>query len=98
MIDTKEKMKHCLKIEKEIYYPWGGVCLPFGIREKDILYRYVFYLRHVELYHNTRKKLRKLFWGIFLKRIEMKYALHIGVNVCDEGLSIAHVGPIHCRI
>ena len=46
MIDTKEKMKHCLKIEKEIYYPWGGgVCLPFGIREKDILYRYVFYLR-----------------------------------------------------
>lgn len=24
MIDTKEKMKHCLKIEKEIYYPWGG--------------------------------------------------------------------------
>lgn len=24
MIDTKEKMKHCLKIEKEIYYPWGA--------------------------------------------------------------------------
>ena len=81
MIDTKEKMKHCLKIEKEIYYPWGGVCLPFGIREKDILYRYVFYLRHVELYHNTGKKLRKLFWGIFFKRIEMKYALHIGHHI-----------------
>ena len=63
---------------------------------------HVFYLRHVELYHNTGKKLRKLFWGIFLKRIEMKYALHIGINVCDEGLSIAHVGPIvinsDCRI
>ena len=102
MIDTKEKMKHCLKIEKDIYYPGGGICLPFGIREKDILYRYVFYLRHVELYHNTGKKLRKLFWGIFLKRIEMKYALHIGINVCDKGLSIAHVGPIvinsDCRI
>lgn len=37
-----------------------------------------------------------------MKRIEMKYALHIGINVCDEGLSIAHVGPIvinsDCRI
>lgn len=87
---------------KKIFIIRGGICIPFGIREKDILYRYVFYLRHVELYHNTGKKLRKLFWGIFLKRIEMKYALHIGINVCDEGLSIAHVGPIvinsDCRI
>lgn len=24
MIDTKEKMKHCLKIEKDIYYPGGA--------------------------------------------------------------------------
>ena len=24
MIDSKEKMKHCLKIEKENYYPGGG--------------------------------------------------------------------------
>ena len=24
MIDSKEKMKHCLKIEKEKYYPGGG--------------------------------------------------------------------------
>ena len=24
MIDTKEKMKHCLKIEKDIFYPGGG--------------------------------------------------------------------------
>ena len=22
------------------------------------------------------------------------YAIHIGINVCDEGLSIAHVGPV----
>lgn len=22
------------------------------------------------------------------------YSIHIGMNVCDEGLSIAHVGPI----
>ena len=24
MIDTKEKLKHCLKVEKAIYFPEGG--------------------------------------------------------------------------
>ena len=28
MIDSKEKMKHCLKIEKENYYPGGGGKVP----------------------------------------------------------------------
>ena len=84
------------KNRKRKLLSWGGgeKCLPFEIREKDILYRYVFYLRHVELYHNTGKKILKTIFWILLKRLEMKYALHIGINVCDEGLSIAHVGPI----
>lgn len=34
--------------------------------------------------------------------MEMKYAIHIGINTCDAGLNIAHVGPIviheRCRI
>lgn len=93
MIDSKEKLKHFLKTEREIYYDGGGY-LPFGIREKDILYGYVFCLRHVEFYHNTGRKIRKRIYWFFLKKMEMKYALHIGINVCDEGLSIAHVGPI----
>lgn len=33
-------------------------------------------------------------YKLFLRRLEMKYAIHIGMNVCDEGLSIAHVGPL----
>lgn len=24
MIDTKEKLKHCLNVEKKIYFPEGG--------------------------------------------------------------------------
>ena len=94
MIDSKEKLVHCLKIEKELYFPGGGDRLPFGVREKDILYGYIFYLRHTEYYYNTGKKIREIISRFFLQRMEMKYAIHIGVNVCDEGLSIAHVGPI----
>lgn len=94
MIDSKEKLSKCLKIEKELYFPEGGYRLPFGFREKDILYGYIFYLRHTEYYHNTGKKIRESVSRFFLQRMEMKYAIHIGVNVCDEGLSIAHVGPI----
>lgn len=94
MIDSKEKLSKCLKIEKGLYFPGGGYRLPFGFREKDILYGYIFYLRHTEYYHNTGKKIRESVCRFFLQRMEMKYAIHIDVNVCDEGLSIAHVGPI----
>lgn len=52
MIDTKEKLKHCLKVEKAIYFPEGGVRLPFGIREKDVLYGYIYNLRKAEYHFN----------------------------------------------
>lgn len=94
MIDTKEKLRHCMSVEKKIYFPGGGVSFPFGIREKDVLYRYVFNLRHTEYHFNTGHKLLYWFFKIRLHRMSNLYGLHIGVNVCDEGLSIAHVGPI----
>lgn len=94
MIDSKEKLKSCLSIEKKIYYPDGGVRLPFGIREKDILYSYIFFLRKAEYHLNAGHKFRFAFCKVRLLRMSNRYAIHIGVNVCDEGLSIAHVGPI----
>lgn len=37
-----------------------------------------------------------------LRRMQNKYALHIPINTCGPGLSIAHVGPIiinvNCKI
>lgn len=85
-----------------MYIFLGGHRLPFGVREKDILYGYIYYLRHTEYYHNTGGKIRELIYYFFLKRMEMKYSIHIGINTCDEGLNIAHVGPIviheRCRI
>ena len=58
MIDTKEKLKHCLAVEKNIYFPGGGIRLPFGIREKDVLYGYIYNLRNAEYHFNTGHKLR----------------------------------------
>lgn len=94
MIDTKEKLKQCLNIEKNIYFPRGGVRLPFGIREKDVLYGYIYNLRKTEYHFNMGHKLRYAFYKFHLYRMSNLYAIHIGINVCDEGLSIAHVGPI----
>lgn len=66
------------------------------------MYAYVFCLRHTEFYYNTGKKVRELIFRCMLQRLGMKYAIHIGPNVCDEGLNIAHVGPIvingQCKI
>lgn len=94
MIDSKEKLRRCLSIEKRIYFPDGGIRLPFGIREKDVLYGYINNLRKAEYHMNTGHRLRYALYKIRLQRMSNRYAIHIGVNVCDEGLSIAHVGPI----
>ena len=71
-----------------------GIRLPFGIREKDVLYGYIYNLRNAEYHFNTGHKLRYAFYKFHLYRMSNLYSIHIGMNVCDEGLSIAHVGPI----
>ena len=102
MIKTKEELKKCLKIEKKIYYPNGGIVLPFGIREKDILYRFIYNLRKTEYHCNLNHKYRYSYYKLRLRKMQNQYALHIPVNTCGVGLSIAHVGPIiingKCRI
>lgn len=102
MIDTREKLKHCLAIERKIYYPNGGKKLPFGIREKDILFGYIKILRKTEYYTNINNKVLAYYYLLRLRKMQNTYAIHIPINVCDEGLSIAHIGPIiihgECKI
>jgi len=38
---------------KKYLFSRGGVRLPFGIREKDVLYGYIFNLRNAEYHFNT---------------------------------------------
>ena len=95
MIDTKEKLKHCLAVEKSIYFPGGGVRLPFGIREKDVLYGYIYNLRKTEYHLNNGHKLRLVFYKMRLQRMANLYGIHIGVNVWRRRIEYCTCRP-HC--
>ena len=94
MINSKDELKQYIKMEKKIYFPQGGIALPFGMREKDILFSYVRCLRKTEYHINCKHKVRAFFYKIILNNMQNKYCLHIPENTCGKGLSIAHVGPI----
>lgn len=91
-----------LKYREKDIFPSGGIRIPLGIREKDILYGYVYNLRMAEYHHNKGNKILGIFYLLRLRLMQNKYGIHIPLNVCDEGLSIAHVGPIiingRCKI
>ena len=59
-----------------------------------MLYGYIYNLRKTEYHFNTNHKMRFIFYKMRLHRMSNLYAIHIGINVCDEGLSIAHVGAV----
>lgn len=77
--------------KRAIFWPWGGT-LPFGIREKDVLFSYVKTLRKTEYY--SHKRIRACIYKAILLRKSNLYGIHIGINTCGMGLSIAHIGPI----
>lgn len=106
MIRTKKDLKIYKEYEKKLYYKNNisslGSILPFALREKDILFKYVCRLRMTEYHVNSGHKFRGFIWNILLHKMNNKYAIHIPINTCDMGLSIAHVGPIiinqNCKI
>lgn len=55
---------------------------------------HIILLRKTEFYHNTNKKILYYISAIRLHLLQNKYVMHIPINTCDVGLSIAHVGPI----
>ena len=91
---NRKQLKECLRIERLIYFPDGGAVLPFGIREKDILWTLVKKIRKVEYHDCMNHRIRKLLYKLLLQKQQNKYALHIPPHTCEMGLSIAHVGPI----
>lgn len=66
------------------------------------MFGYVYNFRMAEYHKNKGHKLLGAFYLIRLRLMQNKYGIHIPLNVCDEGLSIAHVGPIiingRCKI
>lgn len=90
---TKNEIKKCLQIEKQIYYPGGG-SLPFSLREKDILWSFIKTLRKLEYYEDMNYKIAAFIYKIRYRKLSLKYSLHIPPHVCEIGLDIAHIGPI----
>ena len=101
MIRNKNDLRQCLREEKRFIFHVGGH-LPFALREKDILYRFIYNLRMTEYHYNVNNKLQYYYYKTRLRIMQNKYALHIPINTCGPGLSIAHVGPIiingNCKI
>lgn len=93
MIETKSQYKEWVNIElKKLgtrhFYDF------LLISERQILSRFIKLLRKTELYINTNKKIRALFYSAKLEKMSNKYCLHIPPNTIGRGLHIMHVGPI----
>lgn len=91
MIQTKQELQEFLNYEKKIH---GNRHCIIPINQNDILYRHLVLLRKTEYYTNTGKKFCAAFYKFRLYTLQNKYCLHIPLNTCDKGLSIAHLGPV----
>ncbi len=98
MIDSKEKLRKCLKIEKTLYRGNMNKCLfdflshfPFVIHESPELYKYIRLLRKTEYYLNTGKRFRAVICKTGLRYLQYKHGLSIPLNVFDVGLKIQHL-------
>ena len=92
MINSKDDLKKWLNYEKNKYnIKFYNPMIPH-IREKYVLYKYNYILRHLEYYSNTKKKIRSIIWKIKLTIYQRKISIFIPINTCDMGLHFVHLG------
>lgn len=94
MINNKEQLKQFLDAEEAIYKPGIKKYIPFLFSEFQILHRIVYCLRKAEYYNNKKSLLLGSYYKLRLNRLQNRFGVHIPMNVCGKGLSIAHLGPI----
>ena len=98
MIRSREELKQCLDVERNIYYTNGNIHHILAKTKNYTIYKYIYYLRHEEYYKNVKKKL----WGnilyIWCKRrkniLGQSLGFDIPANCFDVGLNIKHVGGV----
>ncbi len=93
-IRTRDDLEYFLNIESKGYGQHSIKCPILEIREKDILYKHNYLLRKTEYHTNVGNRIKALFYKILLRRLQNRYCIHIGLNQCDCGLKIMHLGPI----
>lgn len=94
MISSRSDLASALNIELKQYECGILKYFPLGISETQILRSHIKLLRKTEFYYNTNKRFLYYISAIRLHLLQNKYGIHIPINTCDVGLSIAHVGPI----
>lgn len=97
-IKTKSDLNRFLQTELRNYGVDNNVITKMkammGIRESDILVKHIILLRKSEYYLNSGKRIRANLYKFFLRKLQNKYALHIPLNCCGEGLRIMHLGSV----
>ena len=97
MISNKKQLKEWIAYERERYgcsseikefikYILGG--------ERATIWQIQKCLRYTEYYYNSGRKIRYGLSLFRLNHLRNKYGIHIGINVCDKGLKIMHLGSI----
>lgn len=97
MITSKNELKEWISYERKNYgcsseikefikYILGG--------ERSTIWHIQKCLRYTEYYFNSGKRIRYGLYLFWLNHLRNKYGIHIGLNVCDKGLKIMHLGSI----
>lgn len=104
MIKTKEDLQRYLQSDLDRYFNKQAATAP-GFRDFILrnevwyIWSYIKCLRKLEYYLNNAKpgfvyKIIRNYYILKIKRLQIKTGLGVGVNSCDEGLCIYHLGTI----
>ena len=94
MINTKQDLKYYLSEDKKRFNNDIPIFKDWILRnEKWYIYHYIYHLRHVEYYINTKNKgLKFLYHWYIYKRLCFKLKYNIKPNNVGPGLRIYHIG------
>lgn len=95
MIKSRGELKQYLHIELDTNERYDRILdiIPINIGERQIIRKILKRLRYAEYYKN----INSIFKNWYKFRYQMlcnKYLIHIPLNTCEKGLSIAHTGNI----
>ncbi|WP_102343303.1 serine acetyltransferase [Galactobacillus timonensis] len=97
MITTKKEFEEILKYERKLigfdHFSDYFIKLLAG-SEKAEIWKVQKCLRYTEYYMNCNKRIRFYISKIRLNHLQNKSGIHIGLNTCEKGLKIMHLGPV----
>jgi len=100
MAMIKSKQEYLKYLDRDFYALYGNKTSKskFYLKMTDGCLKYQSILRKCEYYRNCKKDIFSKLYYVFLKlklrKCRFKYGFEIPENVCEEGLSIAHIGNI----